>query len=61
MGKIEFEANQKHMGSPIVVAYDEVSESFANTSSILLPRIRFKDKKYPKHIRVTVEWIEEKE
>ena len=58
MGRIEFEAEQKHIGSPLVVAYDELSESHVNASSILLSRRLFADKKYPKHIKVTVEWIE---
>ena len=61
MGKIEFEAERKNMGSPLVVAYDEVNDTLANKCSILLQRRRFNDKEYPKHIRVTVEWSEEKE
>ena len=59
MVKIEFEAERKHMGSPLVVAYDEVNETFPDKCSLLLQRRRFKDKNYPKNIKVTVEWVDD--
>jgi choline dehydrogenase-like flavoprotein len=56
---IKFEAERKSMGSSLVVAYDEVNDTFANKCSILLQLRCFDDKNYPKHIKVTVEWTEE--
>lgn len=59
MTKIEFEAERKNFGSPFVITYDEVNETFADKSSILIQRKRFSNKDYPKRIKVTVEWVDE--
>ncbi len=56
---IEFEAELKKYGSPFVVAYDEINETLADKSSILIQRERLNKKDYPKRIRVTVEWVDE--
>lgn len=61
MGKIEFEAERKNYGSPLVVAFEEKNDTFADKCSVMLQRRRFEDKKYPKHVRVTVEWIYEED
>ena len=59
MTKIEFEAERKNFGSSFVITYDEVNETFADKSSILIQRKRFNNKDYPKRIKVTVEWVDE--
>ena len=59
MGKTEFVAVQKHLGSPLVVAYDQEGKGLRNRASILIPRKTFDRMEIPKKLRVTVEWDEE--
>lgn len=59
MGKLEFEAARKHMGSPFVLAYDEDHEGTGNACSLLIGRKRVGGNRVPGRIRVTIEWDEE--
>jgi len=56
LGKLELIAEQKHFGSPFVVAYDEEGERFPHVASILVPRKKFEGVEVPKKIRVVIEW-----
>lgn len=58
MAKIEFVEIQKHLGFPIVVAFDQEGKGLRR-ASILIPRKVFDKKEIPKRLRVTLEWNEE--
>ena len=59
MARVEFEAESKHLGSPLVVAYDEVAGQTLQKSSVLLSRRFFHDQTVPKRVKVIVDWDDE--